>query len=161
MQELQPYNHFVIWETIYQQGKPKKLPFNPVTRTPASCVDPDTWETLSQALTALKAGTFEGVGFVFINDDQLTGIDIDDCVLHNQLTTNASDLVTEFWSYTELSPSKTRGRIQVSCKSSGSDCARDGADIVCLLNFKLRITVENSNKQLGSMRKSWHFENSL
>jgi primase-polymerase (primpol)-like protein len=102
--ELQPYSHFVTW-IITAQGK--KLPLNPLTGEAASPTNPKTWSTLDQALTALKHGKGTGIGFVFGDDDPFTGIDLDHCIQDNRLTAEASDIVTEFWSYTELSPSRT------------------------------------------------------
>jgi primase-polymerase (primpol)-like protein len=107
LQELQPYPHFVTWKRVTISGDCKKMPFNPVTNGPARSNDPRTWGTLAQALTALRTGMFDGIGFMFGDDDPFTGIDLDHCFQNNQLTPAASEVVTDFWSYTELSPSKT------------------------------------------------------
>ena len=105
--ELQPYDHFVTWKIISQEGKPKKLPFNPHTHTPASSTNPDTWASLEESLQALRTGKYNGIGFVFADDDPFTGIDLDNCVLNNTCTPEARELITQFDSYTERSPSRT------------------------------------------------------
>ena len=113
LEDLQAYNHFVVWKKTPEN---KKIPFDPTSKSLARTDDPNTWGNLEQALTALKTGNYHGIGFVFSEDDPFTGIDIDHCVSKNQgtdssvpyiYTDEASKLMTDLWSYTELSPSKT------------------------------------------------------
>jgi primase-polymerase (primpol)-like protein len=88
-------------------GENQKLPLNPVSHTPASVTDPATWTPLDVALTALKSGKgATGLGFVLSENDPFTGIDIDNCIEHNRLTPEASDIVTDLWSYYEISWSR-------------------------------------------------------
>ncbi len=63
---------------------------------------------------ALKTGTYNGLGFVFSDDDPFTGIDIDNCILNNCIAPAAEALITDLWSYTELSPSHTGVHILVA-----------------------------------------------
>jgi len=113
LEELQEYDHFVVWKKTPEN---KKIPFDPASKSLARTDDPNTWGNLDQALTALKTGKYHGIGFVFSEDDPFTGIDIDHCVSKNHgpekqepyiYTDEASKLITDLWSYTELSPSKT------------------------------------------------------
>ncbi len=112
--EMQAYPHFVVWRYTELDGKIKKPPYNPSTGTLATSIDPHTWGTLEQAVTALKTGRYNGLGFVFSEDDPFTGIDIDHCVLNNRITPEAQALITDLWSYTELSPSHTGLHILVA-----------------------------------------------
>ncbi len=105
--EMQAYPNFVVWRYTELDGKIKKPPYNPSTGTLATSIDPHTWGTLEQAVAALKTGKYNGLGFVFSEDDPFTGIDIDHCVLNNRITPEAQALITDLWSYTELSPSHT------------------------------------------------------
>ena len=113
LEELQEYDHFVVWKKTAEN---KKIPFDPTSKSLARTDDSNTWGNLDQALQALRTGKFHGIGFVFAEDDPFTGIDIDHCVSKNQgpekqgpyiYTDEASKLITDLWSYTELSPSKT------------------------------------------------------
>ncbi len=111
LEELQEYDHFVVWKKTLEN---KKIPFDPTSKSLARTDDPNTWGNLDQALKALRTGKYHGIGFVFAEDDPFTGIDIDHCVFRNQGTENsvpytneADKLISNFWSYTEYSPSKT------------------------------------------------------
>ena len=104
LEELQEYDHFVTWK---RTPEGKKIPFNPSTGLYARTDTPDTWESIDQALKALRTGKYHGIGFVFAEDDPFVGIDIDHCVVNGQLTPEAENTITDFWSYTEYSPSKT------------------------------------------------------
>src|SRR5260370_13663859 len=111
LEELQEYDHFVVWRKTPEN---KKIPFDPTSKSLDRTDDPNTWGNLDQALKALRTGKYHGIGFVFAEDDPFTGIDIDHCVFRNQGTENsvpytneADKLISNFWSYTEYSPSKT------------------------------------------------------
>lgn len=113
LETLRPFPQFVVWKYTIVDGKPKKPPFDPKTGQLASPTNPDTWSTLEQAQHALKSGRYYGLGFVFSEDDPFTGIDIDNCVVNNSITPEAQALITDLWSYTELSPSHTGVHILV------------------------------------------------
>ncbi len=101
--ELQEYNNFVVWKKTPDR---KKIPFNPETGTLAKSNDPTTWSSLENALTALKTGSYHGIGFVFSKSDPFTGIDIDHCISNSRLTPEAQEQVKTFNSYTEISYSE-------------------------------------------------------
>ncbi len=107
LEALQPYPQFVVWKYITVDGKPKKPPYSPTNGQLASPTNPYTWSTLEQAQHALTTGKYSGLGFVFSEDDPFTGIDIDNCVVNNRITPATQALITDLWSYTELSPSHT------------------------------------------------------
>jgi hypothetical protein len=58
---------------------------------------------------------FDGVGFVFSEDDHFCGVDIDDCIIDGELTEEAQALVDRLGSYTEISPSGTGVKIFGIC----------------------------------------------
>lgn len=107
LETLRPYQQFVVWKYTVVDGMPKKPPIDPKTGRLASSTNPDTWSSLAEAQHALTTGKYNGLGFVFSEDDPFTGIDIDHCVLNNRITPEAQELISELWSYTELSPSHT------------------------------------------------------
>lgn len=105
--ELEPYPQFVVWSYTLVDGKQKKPPFDPKNGHLASPTNPDTWGTLQQAQEALKSGQYRGMGFVFSQNDPYTGVDVDNCITGGKITPEAQELISELWSYTELSPSHT------------------------------------------------------
>jgi putative DNA primase/helicase len=73
---------WVCWKSIPRpNAKPTKLPFNAVKGWNADSSDPNTWTTFAIALDAFKRNTsYAGIGYVFLEDDPYTGIDLDDCL---------------------------------------------------------------------------------
>jgi putative DNA primase/helicase len=154
--ELQAYPNFVNW-TMTKDNK--KIPLNPTTYHSASTTNPDTWGTLDQAIDALRKGNATGIGFVFSEDDEFTGIDIDKCVLNNQLTPQARELVTELWSYSEISPSHTglhiivQGKVPEGRRKNGIEVYSSGRYFTLTTNHLKGSpeTIEDRQPELSSM----------
>jgi primase-polymerase (primpol)-like protein len=129
LKELQTYNHFVVWKKTPEN---KKIPFDPKSQMHARTDTPDTWGNLEQALKALGTGKYQGIGFMFAQDDPFTGIDIDHCVNNGTIIPEAQALVTDFRSYTEYSPSKTglhilvQGTVPESRRKNGMEIYSTG-----------------------------------
>ena len=86
--------------------KDSKVPFNPTTRRAASSSDPSTWVTFSAANSAVEKGLFDGLGYVFSQEDGYVAIDIDDGFdADGFVTPKAADIINRCESYTELSRS--------------------------------------------------------
>lgn len=106
LHELTPYKQFIVWR--YQEaerGKKKKPPYNPATHYPASPNDPKTWGTYKDALKALSTGLYNGIGFVFTEQDPFIGIDLDHCVhLNRRVDKQAQEIISDLSTYTEYSP---------------------------------------------------------
>src|ERR1700730_14542386 len=65
LSELQPLNQWVVWRGEVEDGKQKKVPYNPRYHLlHASVKLPKSWGTLSLALTALETGNYSGIGFM-------------------------------------------------------------------------------------------------
>ncbi len=65
LSELQPPNQWVVWIGELEEGKRKKVPYNPHHRfIRASVKIPKSWGSLQQALTALETGNYSGLGFM-------------------------------------------------------------------------------------------------
>lgn len=106
--DLKQRTQWVTWRYEQRGGKPTKVPYQPNGQH-AKTSDPNTWCTFDEALTALEAGQFDGIGFVFTADDPFLGIDLDDCIRpDDSLTEWAADVVARFngISYMEISPSR-------------------------------------------------------
>jgi len=78
---LKEFPNFVVWRLIPNAngGKPKKLLFDPKTYQVASSTNPNTWSNYETACLALRNGGFNGIGFVFTENDPFVFLDIDDC----------------------------------------------------------------------------------
>src|SRR5438034_4291398 len=63
--ELQPLPQWVVWKGELEEGKRKKVPYNPnYLNARASVKIPKSWGTLELSLQALESGTYSGIGFM-------------------------------------------------------------------------------------------------
>jgi putative DNA primase/helicase len=107
--DLLARRQWVVWRYEPRPGKskPAKVPYTPATNLRASTKTPTTWGTYAQALAASQLGGYDGLGYVFTQDDSYCGIDLDDC-RHpetGEIAPWAQTLITRMNSYTEVTPS--------------------------------------------------------
>ena len=114
-EELRGYDQWVAWKWEKRNGKPTKPPYDAKTGKRASHSNPETWGTFEQAFASYNStdSTFDGIGFVFSAEDPFCGIDLDDCIdaVSGTIEPWASKIITDFNSYTEVSPSGTGVKI--------------------------------------------------
>jgi len=116
IRELSARDHWVCWRYEARGGKPTKVPYAP-TWKPASSTDASTWSTFERCFAAAVKERFDGIGFVFSEADPYVGIDLDDCVRQDgTLEPWADDIVRQFNTYTEVSPSGTG--LKLWCRGS-------------------------------------------
>lgn len=85
-------NQFVLWrKELNDKGKLTKVPYQ-VNGYKASPTGPRTWTTLDKALEALRRGGYDGIGYVFTEEDPLVFVDVDHCKVGDEW----SNLATEF-----------------------------------------------------------------
>ena len=63
LSELQPLPQWVVWRGELEDGKPKKVPYNPNyehLQARASVKNPKSWEVLSKHCSHWKAATIQG-----------------------------------------------------------------------------------------------------
>ncbi len=103
--ELKQLPQWVVWRYENAGGpKPKKVPYNPVTRGKASTKERSTWSDFETALAVYESyKEYNGIGIVLTADIGIVGIDLDGRI--------DLDLVDAFDSYSELTPSKNGLRI--------------------------------------------------
>ncbi|SEH04318.1 phage/plasmid primase, P4 family [Candidatus Venteria ishoeyi] len=111
--------NWVCWRLKkLENGKTKKIPFNPITGKAASSTNPDTWGHFKDAYgTAYTEGsTYNGIGFVFplepTKNGYIVGIDFDNKggkqINHfDDLPESWKKIISSFPSYLEISPSGT------------------------------------------------------
>jgi primase-polymerase (primpol)-like protein len=106
---LTSLDQWVCWRREERDGKATKVPVEPATGGYASTTEPDTWTDVETALEAVETANADGIGFVFTDDDQFVGVDLDDCRDPESGTIDdwARDVVTRLDSYAEVSPSGT------------------------------------------------------
>lgn len=99
--------NWVVWS--YYDGDNRKCPYNPRTGRAAKTNDPKTWGTWSDAYKRLEKcpGRYEGLGFIFAEGGGLFGVDLDGCVAGVMIEPWAYDIMSQFDTYAELSPSGT------------------------------------------------------
>lgn len=109
LSELQPLPQWVVWKGELEEGKRKKVPYNPNYRNARASVKiPKSWGTLEQSLTALESGNYSGIGFMLT--PPLVFLDLDHSYDRQSGTITdpqAQEIIQSLNSYTEVSPSGT------------------------------------------------------
>lgn len=117
--ELKTRRQWVVWRVEDWEGKPTKVPYNPVIpEKRAKSDDPGTWGTFDKALSTARSGDFSGVGYEFSFYDPYCGVDLDKCRIAETgaIETGAKEIITRLNSYTEISPSGQGVHILVKAK---------------------------------------------
>lgn len=104
--ELKIIPHWVLWKWKTRDGKTTKPPYQADGRS-ASVDNPATWTTFDTALAAYQHGGFSGIGIVLSEDDDLLGVDLDECLNPDtgELEPEAAAIVAALPTYCEVSPS--------------------------------------------------------
>lgn len=115
--ELKAIPRFCLWRYVLvgdvDEGQTwTKVPMQ-ANGYKGSSTNPDTWADYLSVEYAYKRGGFDGIGFVFTGDDNLIGIDIDDCRNPDtgELTEFAQNIMGQVQGYVEVSPSGTGVKI--------------------------------------------------
>ena len=114
---LKDIPRWVLWRYMPKYKKNgetywSKLPVQ-ADGSPAKTNAPETWTSYEHAARALQNAqhneTFDGLGFVFIDNDDLIGIDLDDCIdpRNGEYSQIALELLSKCNGYAEVSPSGT------------------------------------------------------
>ncbi len=77
--ELRRRRQWLVWKFEERDGKPTKVPYIAGGVGRAKSTDLMTWRTFEEAVQALKAGRYDGVGFAFCSADPFVGVDLDNC----------------------------------------------------------------------------------
>lgn len=109
-EQLTERPQWVCWRLEERDGKTTKVPYSAISFERASSTDLMTWAAFDETLTALKVGSFNGLGFVFCSADPYSGIDLDKCRDPesgdvDEWAQEIIDSVSE--GYIEVSPSET------------------------------------------------------
>jgi len=99
--ELKQRLQWVLWKLDTNKGK---IPYT-IKGSRASATNPKHWASLNEVIQVLNQGGYDGIGYVFHASDPFTGIDLDDCFIDGELTSEASSTIEALNSYTERSQS--------------------------------------------------------
>ncbi|RLF26115.1 MAG: hypothetical protein DRN14_07395 [Thermoplasmata archaeon] len=127
--EITKFSHWILWKSVSKgNGKTTKVPYS-VAGGKAKTDDPATWSSYQNTLSRYKAGGFSGIGYVFSQDDPFCGIDLDHCRSPETggIETWALEIIKNFNSYTEISPSGTG--IHIICKGQLPEGGRKKGNI--------------------------------
>ena len=127
---LKGKKRWVLWKEVHGT----KLPFIAEKKCsrPASSTDRRTWRSFEEAVEAEEYGMCNGIGFVFSDDDDIIGIDLDNKESSREKNRENIKWIEEFGSYTELSPSGkgyhiiVRGKLDRGINNHGFEAYPNG-----------------------------------
>ena len=115
--ELRKTPRWVMWSFVEvgedDSKRWAKVPLQ-VTGKYASSTNPETWTDFISAEQAYLTHKFDGIGFVFSADDNLVGVDLDDCYDSQSgsfINAAMQQLANQIDGYMEVSPSGTGVKI--------------------------------------------------
>lgn len=106
---------------------PDKIPMQ-ANNVKASSTNPTTWSTFERACEFASTDGLAGVGFVF-DGDGIVGIDLDACVNDGEPEPWALEVISQFDSYTEYSPSGNG--IHIYCRGRKPVCSSKKEQVEC------------------------------
>ncbi len=126
--ELKDRKQWILYklELNLKDNKLTKVPYD-IYGNRASSTAPKQWSDFTNAVTTLNnGGDYNGLGFVFTEQDTLVGIDFDNCIEDGVIDPTVEEWITRFNSYTEYSQSGNglhiilQGSLDPSYKNVGS-----------------------------------------
>lgn len=124
--ELKNATRWVCWKQEERDGKLTKIPYDIRTYTRASSTDPGTWGNYEQAIVAYHQHDYDGIGFMFHENDGYVGIDWDHVrdAETGEWDPDTYEEIIRFQSYAEISPSHTGAHCIVKGKKPGERCRK-------------------------------------
>jgi hypothetical protein len=136
--EIIDFSQWVNWRAAKKDnGKITKIPICSRTGRKASHSDEKTWSSYQDASNLHNKGKASGIGFVFTKDDPLCGIDLDHCrdPETGKIEKWAKEIIKDFQSYTEISPSSTGVHIIVRRQLPEGGRKKENVEIYDRLRF--------------------------
>lgn len=104
IEKFQDKKIWLNWKKVVRDDKVTKVPYQP-DGTYGKSTDESTWSYYEQVA---NSKSFDGVGVVFENKENLIGVDLDKCIQSNEIVNETiKKFVTEAKTYCEYSPSGT------------------------------------------------------
>ncbi len=118
--ELRSYKQWVNYKLVKKTLKDGTVKY---TKPPCdtngkliSINDVNNFNNFETTKKAIGKGGIEGIGFVFTDNDNFIGVDLDNVIIDGEMSKEATNIMRSLDSYTELSVSK-KG-IHIICKGS-------------------------------------------
>lgn len=105
-EEPKALKQWVLWKlVINKSGRLTKIPYS-LNGYKAKSTDPSTWDTFDKVVETYRSqpGEYSGIGFVFSENDDYVGTDIDKCIVNGVISDEARLIIQTQWTYTEVSP---------------------------------------------------------
>lgn len=126
LNKLKARPQWVAWD---YEWKPKKSKWDKVPKRPgggnASVSNPSTWGTYDEAFTWQQSQGLTGIGYVLTEDDNIIGIDVDDCRGADWF----EPLIEDAETYAETSPSGEGARMFAIGEVKTDKCDAAGVEI--------------------------------
>lgn len=103
-QELRKLEQWVLWKQVQVKGKTTKVPYQ-INGRKASTINSSHWTSFFNIIKAFNQGHWDGIGFVFTENDPYVGVDLDNKVTDEGLAADARLIIDSLNSYTEYSQS--------------------------------------------------------
>lgn len=103
--ELKIRRQWVCWKLEMRNGKTTKVPKRADTGGNAKSTNPNTWSDFETAIAGCEKFGFDGVGFVFAGDCEITGLDLDHVLVDGKVADAYAWIIGAADTYTEVSPS--------------------------------------------------------
>lgn len=146
------------WTKVPYQAKPRK-------KIKAKSTKRETWVAYARALEVCQEDGWGGIGFVFAEDDNRCGIDLDEAYDNEgRLKDWAKEIVEHFASYAECSPSGTGLHIIIAGKLPGGGRRRGNIEVYDRGRYFTvtgaheilsPLTVENRQEELDAFLEKW------
>ena len=156
---LKQFNQFLNFKIkTKENGKSGKPPVDKNGYT-ISYQKTENWMTFEGAIANYnKCEKIDGINFVLTKEDDLVGIDLDNCVNNGSIEDWANDWIQTLDSYTEISPSETGLRIFIkgeisSNKNKGNIEAYGYDKVLTLTGNRLENTPTNINARQEGLDK--------
>ena len=106
---MKDLRQWLVWRSEEHDGKPRKIPYSPITGQRASSTNPETWTGYQEAVQSCRKHGYDGIGFVFTPEDDFCGVDLDGCLDPDtgKIEPWSQKIIEDVDSYTEISPSGT------------------------------------------------------
>ena len=116
-------------DELLKDGKLNRIPFEPRTGEVAKSNDPNSWGTISDAILAYQSAWYNGIGFMFAENDGLVGITLNHCFLvgTKTLIPEAKQIIARFdATFAEISPSGdgSGDGLHIYCFGLASHCGK-------------------------------------
>jgi putative DNA primase/helicase len=119
---------WICWRFVERDGKMTKVPTSPFTGKDINAQNPQNWQSFERAISLSHRPGIDGIGFVFSEENDFVGVDIDHCVDdRGNLSQFAEEMVQALDSYTEISPSGTG--IHIICRGELPEGKRKNSEL--------------------------------